>query len=191
MTVMMINSNEDICDKAMYESLLAHNIVIRGDIKDLKKTEALTLIGQSIFDRFVNEFSKIWKELFPNCRIKDFEATEEDWKQWLGSDYKISKKCKEVKEKMEFNIQDRVEEYIEILDEIRPKVESEEAAVAVLHEACKDRRSESFRKDEKKPRNNLVTEKQRRLMDDKGINYPNDVSRKEASRLINKYFENE
>lgn len=179
------------CNRAMYERLLSHNIVISEKIKGLKKSEALVLIGQSIFDCFVSEFSKIWKELFPNCRIKDFEATEEDWKKWLGSDYKISKKCKEVKEKMEFNIKDRVEEYIEILDQIRPKVESEEAAVAVLHEACKDRRSESFRKDEKKPRNNLATEKQKRLMDDKGIRYPSDVSRKEASRLIDQYFGSE
>lgn len=92
---------------------------------------------------------------------------------------------------MEFNVQDRVEEYVEILDQIRPKVESEEAAVAILHEACKDRRSEFLKKDERKPRSNLATEKQKRLMDDRGIRYPNDVSCKEASRLINQYFENE
>ena len=91
---------------------------------------------------------------------------------------------------MEFNIQDRVEEYIEVLDQIRPKVESEEAAVAVMHEACKDRRSESFR-NEKKPRSMLATEKQKRLMDDKGIRYPSDISSKEAFKLISRHIENE
>lgn len=187
---MKMGFGDSLCDRAMYERLLSHDIMISEKVKGLKKSEALALIGQSIFNRFVSEFSKIWKELFPGCRIKDFEASEEDWKKWLGSDYKISKNCKEVDNKMEFNIQDRVDEYIEIIDQIRPKVEPEEAAVAVLHEACKDRRSESFRKDDKKS-SNLATEKQKKLMRELKIRYPGDVSKIEASRMIDQYFESE
>ena len=53
---------DSLCDRAMYERLLSHDIMISEKVKGLKKSEALALIGQSIFNRFVSEFSKIWKE---------------------------------------------------------------------------------------------------------------------------------
>lgn len=85
-----------LCDKEMCDRLLSHGIWISDRVGTLTKSQALALIGQSLFEKFVNEFSKVWEELFPDCRIKDFEATEEDWKRWLGDDYHAIRDCKEV-----------------------------------------------------------------------------------------------
>lgn len=40
-----------------------------------------------MLDKFVkeiNEFVSLWRELFPNCRLQDFEASEEEKKKILG-----------------------------------------------------------------------------------------------------------
>lgn len=178
-------------DREMKERLMSHGIWISSKVKSLNNTQALVLIGEALFERFIREFSGIWKELFPGFRIQYYQANQKDWKQWMGSDYRILNTCKEVANKMEFDIQVRVDEYIEILDRIRPKVESEEAAVAILHEACKDRRAESIRRDENKPREDGATEKQKRLLRELKVRYPSDISKIEASKLIDQYFENE
>ena len=180
-----------VIDKQMKERLMSHGIWISNKVKSLNNSQALVLIGQSLFERFISEFSSVWKELFPGCQIQYFEANQKDWKQWLGDDYQAFNKCKEVVCKMEFDIQDRVDEYIDMLDRIRPKVDSEEVAVAVLHEICKDRRSEAMRREDRKPRENGATEKQKRLMRELKIRYPGDVSKIEASKLIDQYFESE
>jgi hypothetical protein len=97
-------------DEETNQRLESHGVWIGSKAPKLTQEQALVLIGQRIFDDFVREFSRIWKELFPRCRIKDFEATEEDWRAWLGSDYHGPMNCKEVDANMDEYTQAKLDE---------------------------------------------------------------------------------
>ncbi|KXB02357.1 hypothetical protein AKJ43_01885 [candidate division MSBL1 archaeon SCGC-AAA261D19] len=76
-------------------------------------------------------------------------------------------------------------EYVEVLKEVKSllkdfgfgKNEIKAYTVTILKEIGKDRRAESFRQE-------LATEKQRKFMEDLGIEFPGGVTKEEASRLI-------
>lgn len=75
-------------DREMMERLQDHGIWL-SDLKKVTKEQALVFIGEVMLKRFIKEFSDLWgKELFKNCQLKDHEATEEDWRNWLGDDYR-------------------------------------------------------------------------------------------------------
>ncbi len=77
--------NKDL-DKEILGRLEKHGILLDRNISVSKK-QALVLIGEAILDKFVkeiNEFVSLWRELFPNCRLQDFEASEEEKKKILG-----------------------------------------------------------------------------------------------------------
>jgi len=69
---------------------MSHGVIIGDDKGKLTQQQALILIGEAIWTQFVKDFTQLWQELFADCKIKDYEATPEDWKRWLGSDYKNS-----------------------------------------------------------------------------------------------------
>ena len=98
--------------------------------------------------------------------------------------HSYSTQCKEVNEKMDSDTRERLDCYIELMDEISEKTESDSIAVAILHEMSKDRRTQQMRNERQAASSNGATGKQKRLMKQLGLEFPEDISRKEASALI-------
>ena len=194
-------------DKEMMERLRKNGIYL-SDCSKVTREQALVFIGEVMLKRFVKDFSELWEEeLFPDCRLTDYEATEEDWRTWLGDDYRENNskdtvddrkadkqeeqtnslsslnKCKGVK-KMESTIREKIDAYVEIFDAIRDKTESEEAAIVILQEMNKDRRSVEIREEREAKHEDAATTRQRGFMKTLGIRCPATVTRKEASLLI-------
>ena len=174
-------------DKGIRDRLIYHGIWLSDNSPPLTKEMALVLIGQATLDKFVKDFIRLWKnELFPNCRIRNYQATDQDWQNWLGSDYKGSKICKEVYEKMDEYTKQRLDGYLDLLEEISEKTSDENVAVALLHEIAKDRRSEQMRKERGFAEDKTATDKQKGFMKKLGLKFPKEVSKAEASELIDK-----
>ena len=100
--------------------------------------------------------------------------------------HSYSTHCKEVDVKMDSETQERVDSYIELLDAISEKTQAEATAVAILHEMCKDRRANHMRDERAGKNSDAATYKQKRFMRSLSIDFPEDISRKEASALIDK-----
>ncbi len=172
-------------DKEIRDRLICHGLWLSDNSPPLTKEKALVLIGQAMLDKFIKDFTSLWKnELFPNCRIENYQATEQDWRNWLGSDYKGSKICKEVNTKMDEYTKQRLEGYLGLLEEISEKTSDENVAVALLHEIAKDRRSEKIRQERGFAEEKGATDKQKGFMKKLGIKFPKEVSKAEASALI-------
>jgi hypothetical protein len=74
-------------DKETLDKLADYGIFISRNAPTLNKEKALVLLGEAILDKFVREFVSLWKnELFPNCRLQDFEASEEKKQNILAED---------------------------------------------------------------------------------------------------------
>jgi len=77
------------------DRLADYGVFISNNAPPLNRQKALVLLGQAMLDKFVNEFVSLWRELFPNCRLQDFEASEEEKKKILGrQDYTENRNSK-------------------------------------------------------------------------------------------------
>ena len=85
---------------------------------------------------------------------------------------------------MDADTKRRLNSYLELLDEIAEKTDDASTAMSLLHEICKDRRAEEIRNERQGRKNGAVTFKQKKCMKRLGIDFPDDISRKEASILI-------
>lgn len=173
-------------DKETLEKLRYYGIWLSDNAPPVTKEKALILIGQRMLDEFMKDFVNLWRhELFPHIRLRDYEATYEDWRNWLGSDYADSKYCKEVDKKMDAKMKEKLNAYLELLDEISEKTDDESTAVALLREISKDRRMEQIREEQGfKNGDTPATDKQKKFMDDLGIEFADDITKKQASFLI-------
>ena len=95
-----------------------------------------------------------------------------------------SKTCKEVDERMEFNVQSKMDEYLGLLEQIRQKTTDERTAVSILQEISKDRRSVEIREERAAQSTEPATEKQKKFMRKLSIKFPANVTKHEASALI-------
>jgi hypothetical protein len=95
-----------------------------------------------------------------------------------------SKICKGVNEKMEFNVQSKMEEYLALLERIKERTEDERTAVSLLQEISKDRRSAEIREERGAQSNEPATEKQKQFMKKLNIRFPANVTKHEASAMI-------
>ena len=86
--------------------------------------------------------------------------------------------------KMETGYEEKIDRYIELYDEVREKTDTDSAAVAILQEMGKDRRSKHIREEKATANYEPATEKQRRFMKRLGISIPAAVTKKEASILL-------
>ena len=143
----------------------------------------------------------LWREeLFPNCLLEEYAASEKEryetihpckpWESRTSKDKDsghpalCSNDCKEVNEKMDESIQAKLDNYMELLEQIKGKTDDERTAVSLLQEVSKDRRMEAIR-DEREAKNNMpATEKQKKFMKKLGIDFPETVTKQEASLLI-------
>jgi len=100
-----------------------------------------------------------------------------------------SNTCKEVDEKMEFDMQSKVDEYLKLFERIKQKTSDEATAVSILQEISKDRRTAEIR-EEREAKNGEAkvrepaTPKQKQFMKKLNIKFPADVTKQEASVLI-------
>jgi hypothetical protein len=90
-----------------------------------------------------------------------------------------------VDEKMDEDIKEKVDGYLWLLEQIKQKTEEDSAvAIALLSEIRKDQRMEEIKEEREARNNEPATVKQMKFMDDLGIGYPKNVTKKEASALI-------
>jgi len=108
-----------------------------------------------------------------------------DWTRFFRQPVALySIECKEVNPNMNQNTQARLDEYMELLGEIRQKTDCETTAVSLLEEISKDRRMEEMRQ-EKEAKNSVpATDRQKKFMHKLGIDFPETVTKQEASLLI-------
>lgn len=77
----------------------------------------------------------------------------------------------------------RVDDYLELLQEIRKEVDSEETAARLVSEIAKDMRMQQI-SEERQQNGTPATEKQKAFLDRLGVEYSDDVSKRKASKLI-------
>ena len=86
---------------------------------------------------------------------------------------------------MDTKMKAKLNDYLELLDEISEKTDDESAAVALLQEISKDRRMEKIREEQGfKNGDQPATEKQKKFMTRLGIEFADDITKKQASFLI-------
>ena len=95
-----------------------------------------------------------------------------------------SKTCKEVDDRMEFDVQSKVNEYLELLGQLKQKTTEEWTAVSILQEISKDRRSAEIREERQTKNAEPATPKQKQFMKKLNIQFPSNVTKHEASVLI-------
>ena len=137
------------------------------------------LHGEGIVD-------EIMKEAYaaPRCKDATFLGSAA-----RGPRYSYSTMCKEVDEKMKFDMQSKLDEYLRLLEQIKQKTQDERTAVALLQEVSKDRRSAEIREERETKNDDTqdsqpATEKQKQFMKKLGIKFPATVTKQEASLMI-------
>jgi len=78
--------------------------------------------------------------------------------------------------------------YVELFDEISEKADNDNVAVAIFQEMCKDRRVEQMKQERNgnggQKKDELASEKQKNFMKKLNLEFPEGISKKEASILI-------
>jgi len=74
-----------------------------------------------------------------------------------------------------------INQYVELYDAIQEKAPSEEAAIAILQEIGKDKRSRIIAE---ACNDELATEKQKNYLKDLGVEFDDSITKKDASDLI-------
>jgi len=92
--------------------------------------------------------------------------------------------CKEVVEKMNSDTQQRLSGYLALFDTISEKTDSDAVAIAILHELSKDRRSAEIHKERETRSDEPATEKQKQFMKKLNIPVPANLTKREASMLL-------
>lgn len=193
--------------------LLKHGVFLSNQAAPVTRGEALVLVAQAMLDNYVREFRSLLLELVPECHLERYRASTEEVRAWFGQEaYSEAKAedtpaeecpsrgegissyssiCKEVDEKMKFDMQSKLDEYLRLLEQIKQKTTDERTAMSLLQEVCKDRRSAEIREErETKSSDNSnndsipATEKQKQFMKKLGIKFPATVTKQEASTLI-------
>ena len=85
---------------------------------------------------------------------------------------------------MEADTQERLGQYLELLEEIKERTGDEVMAFRLLTEISKDRRMELIRQEREKSNGNSATAKQREFMKKLNIKFPRTVTKQEASMMI-------
>jgi len=81
---------------------------------------------------------------------------------------------------MKAQMQKDIDHYVELYDAIQGKTGDDGITVVIFQEITKDTRMRSIQKHDA----GLATEKQKELLRDKGISFPDGLTRKEASEMI-------
>ena len=79
----MKSENKEVSIEIL-DRLADYGVFISNNAPPLNRQKALVILGEAMLTSFFKEFSGLWRELFPNCRSQDFEASEEEKKKILG-----------------------------------------------------------------------------------------------------------
>lgn len=91
---------------------------------------------------------------------------------------------------MDDKLSARIEEYMDLLKVLTEKTRSELVAINLLQEIAKDRRMDEMRQDREKTIDEPATERQKKFMKKLGIKIPKDLTKKQASNLIDEELGN-
>ena len=175
-------------DKDVAMAFLKHGVFISSKVPWMSREEAVILLAEAMVDRLAKDFKAMVKELKPGLELNDFVATPYEIQAWLAKGPEIthsySSDCKEVDEKMKFDMQSKLDEYMKLLGQIRQKTENESTAVSLLQEISKDRRAAEIHEERGVEQSQPATEKQKNFMKKLGIKFPDTVTKQEASTLI-------
>ena len=167
---------------------------LSGYVRCLKSSMLAEFIHlpEEVFDDMSDSIRKVPKDAWVRCPCVDIvdEAEGQTIIHFDGRDAdtrptnSYSNNCKEVNDKMDQDIQAKLDSYMELLEKIKQKTDDERTAVSLLQEVSKDRRMDAIR-DEREAKNNVpATEKQKKFMKKLGIEFPETVTKQEASMLI-------
>ena len=198
-------------DRGVAVRLLSQGVFLSTKVPPITKMQGLVLLMEARLDSFVREFKSLVREVLSGCQLSDFQATPIEIGGWFGEGRgpmnenghaarregpqdkggtpSYSNTCKEVDEKMQFDMQSKLEEYLKLLEQIKQRTTDERTAVSLLQEVSKDRRSAEIR-DERETKNSdaqdsqPATEKQKQFMKKLGIKFPATVTKQEASLMI-------
>jgi hypothetical protein len=203
-------------DKEIAMRLLSRGVFLSTKVPPITKEQGRMLLAEAMLDSFVKEFKGLVREVLSGCQLSDFQATAGEMGGWFregrgavnenghaaeqecpqdnGGTPSYSTMCKEVDEKMQFDMQSKLDEYWRLLEQIKQKTTDERTAVSLLQEVSKDRRSAEIREERETRKsegkkgeaknNEPATEKQKQFMKKLGIEYPADVTKQYASMLI-------
>ncbi len=105
-----------------------------------------------------------------------------------GPRYSYSNPCKEVDEKMDETTRQKMSEYLELFDAIKAKINNEQVALALFQEVAKDVRSDKratqTQEGQDAKGSEPATKKQKEFMRKLGLKYPANVTKLEASALL-------
>ena len=76
-------------NKETLDRLKKYGILFSKNAPPINSQQALILLGEAMLDKIIKEFYKfvnLWRELFPNCQLQNFEASEEEKQHILGED---------------------------------------------------------------------------------------------------------
>jgi len=108
--------------------------------------------------------------------------------QAYGARYSYSNGCKEVDRKMDEITKQKMSDYLELFEAIKAKISNEQIALAVLQEVAKDvrsdKRAEQTHEEQGTKNSQPATDKQKKFMKKLGIKFPANVTKQEASMLI-------
>lgn len=77
----------------------------------------------------------------------------------------------------------KMNEYMELLNQIKQHVSNEDTAASIVSEIAKDKRVQEMQKN-RNGNGSPATQKQKQFMEKLGIDYPENVTKREASKLI-------
>ena len=80
--------------------------------------------------------------------------------------------------------QNKLGEYLDLLDQLRDRTGNQDSAVALLREIAKDRRTEEIRKERKRSTSEPATDRQKQKLNRLGVKYSGDLTKQIASNLI-------
>jgi hypothetical protein len=86
--------------------------------------------------------------------------------------------------KMEKDMKQRVEDYLELFNDIKQSVGDDITARAILAEVSKDRRMDEIRSEKETSNGKPATEKQLAFLKDLGVSFRKGVTKREASELL-------
>ena len=85
---------------------------------------------------------------------------------------------------MDTETQQRISGYLALFSAISEKIGNDAVAVAILQEVSKDRRSQQIQGERSEKDNRPATGKQKGYLRKLGLEFPEDISKAEASALI-------
>ena len=85
---------------------------------------------------------------------------------------------------MDENTNERLDDYLELFNKIFDKTRDDKVSIAILVEIAKDKRMDQIRQDKEKNGNLPATEKQLLFLEKLGAVIPEELTKREASKLI-------